>query len=48
MAPDLRRRLVRSAAGVGASVALLALLLLWQPSGLYLWLKSAHVIAIIA
>ena len=39
---------VRAAVAIAITVALVALLALWRPSGLYLWLKAAHVIAIIA
>jgi putative membrane protein len=39
---------LRAVAAVGAAVALAGLLYLWQPSGLYLWIKAAHVIAVIA
>jgi protoporphyrinogen IX oxidase len=37
-----------AAIGFAVTVALLALLLLWRPSALYLWLKAIHVIAVIA
>jgi len=38
----------RAAVGLIATVALIGLLLLWHPSGLYLWLKAFHVVAVIA
>jgi protoporphyrinogen IX oxidase len=38
----------RAAIGVLLTAALIGLLLLWRPSGLYLWLKAFHVIAVIA
>ncbi len=33
---------------LAVTAALLAVLVLWQPSALYLWLKAIHVIAVIA
>lgn len=39
---------LRAAAGIAITLALLGILVLWRPSGLYLWLKAAHVVAIIA
>lgn len=33
---------------LGIAAALLGLLLLWNPSGLYLWLKALHIVAVIA
>ena len=33
---------------LGIAAALLGVLLLWNPAGLYLWLKAFHVIAVIA
>ena len=41
-------RILRAAVGLGAAAILLALLVWWQPSGLYLWVKALHVIAVIA
>jgi len=41
-------RMLRAVAGLGAAAILLALLVWWQPSGLYLWFKALHVIAVIA
>ena len=38
----------RAEIAIGITVALLGVLLLWKPSGLYLWLKAFHVIAVIA
>jgi len=35
-------------AGLGAVGLLILILWLWQPSGLYLWLKAVHLIAVIA
>ena len=37
-----------AAIALAVTAALLALLLLWRPSALYLWLKAIHVIAVIA
>jgi putative membrane protein len=39
---------LRAAAGIAITLALLGILVLWRPSGLYLWLKAAHVVAVIA
>ena len=38
----------RAVVAVAITVALVGLLVLWRPSGLYPWLKAVHVIAIIA
>ena len=40
--------LLRALIGVAITAALAGLLIWWNPTGLYLWLKSLHVIAIIA
>ncbi len=40
--------MVRALVGVGIAVAIVGLLMLWNPSGLYLWLKAAHIIAVIS
>ncbi len=40
--------MVRAVIGLVLVVLLVAGLFLWNPSGLYLWLKAAHVIAVIA
>ncbi len=40
--------LVRAVVALVVVAALVAVLWLWQPSGLYLWLKALHVIAVIA
>jgi putative membrane protein len=40
--------LLRALAAIAIAAVLFGLLLLWSPSGLYLWLKAAHVIAVIA
>src|ERR1700681_2894155 len=34
--------------GLAVAAALLVALVVWHPSGLYLWLKAVHVIAVIA
>ncbi len=41
-------RIVRATVGLVAAGVLLAVLVWWQPSGLYLWFKALHVIAIIS
>jgi protoporphyrinogen IX oxidase len=43
-----QRGWLRAAIAITVTAVLLAGLVLWRPSGLYLWLKAAHVIAIIA
>jgi protoporphyrinogen IX oxidase len=40
--------MVRALVGVAIAVAIVGLLILWDPSGLYLWLKAAHIIAVIS
>ena len=40
--------MIRAATGLAIMAALVAILALWQPSGLYPWLKAVHVIAVIA
>ena len=42
------QRWFRAEIAIGVTAALLGVLLLWRPSGLYLWLKAFHVIAVIA
>jgi putative membrane protein len=41
-------RLIRAVAALAITVAVVALLMWWRPSGLYLWLKALHVIAVIS
>jgi putative membrane protein len=45
---DRRRRMLRAAVALAVTVAAIAVLFIWQPSGLYLWFKALHVIAVIA
>src|SRR6202521_6134290 len=47
MTAAVKMRIVRTIAGLAIRAALFAALLLWHPSGLYLWLKAVHVIAVI-
>jgi len=42
------RHWIPAAVAIAVMVGLLGLLWLWKPSGLYLWLKAFHVIAVIA
>jgi putative membrane protein len=42
------QRWLRAEIAIAVTLALLGVLWLWQPSGLYLWLKAFHVIAVIA
>jgi protoporphyrinogen IX oxidase len=48
MTADVKRRAVRALTSLAILAALILVLALWRPSGLYLWLKAVHVIAIIA
>lgn len=42
------RPLVRAVVGLCITVALVGALFLWAPSDLYLWIKAAHLVAVIA
>jgi putative membrane protein len=42
------RRWLRAEMAIGVTAALFGVLWLWSPSGMYLWLKAFHVIAVIA
>jgi putative membrane protein len=48
MTASAKTRTLRVVVGLGITAAIVAVLLLWRPSGLYLWVKAAHVIAVIA
>jgi putative membrane protein len=48
MTADVRQRVVRAVVGVALTALVAVLLIRWSPSGLYLWLKALHVIAVIA
>jgi putative membrane protein len=41
-------RFIRAAAGLAVVAIIVGVLALWQPSGLYLWIKAIHVIAVIS
>lgn len=43
-----RRIMFRAVAALAVTAALFLVLALWRPSGLYLWLKAAHVVAVTA
>jgi putative membrane protein len=43
-----KTRLIRALAALAITAGLVGLLVWWRPSGLYLWLKALHVIAVIA
>jgi len=45
---DLIRRWLRAEVALILTVALFGVLLLWNPSGMFLWLKALHVMAVIA
>lgn len=44
---DARRSILRSVVSLAILALLVGVLAVWQPSGLYLWLKAAHVVAVI-
>ena len=48
MAPQTQTAIIRAAVAVLITAALVGILAWWYPSGLYLWLKAAHIIAVIA
>jgi putative membrane protein len=48
MTKERKIRIVRAAVALAFTAAGVALLAWWKPSGLYLWLKALHVIAVIA
>jgi putative membrane protein len=41
-------RMIRALVGVGMVVVILVALAIWNPSGLYNWIKALHVIAVIS
>jgi protoporphyrinogen IX oxidase len=43
-----KQRIIRALVALAVTAVVAALLAWWRPSGLYLWLKAIHVIAIIA
>jgi putative membrane protein len=45
---EFTQRWLRAVIAIVATVVLFAVLVIWNPSGLYLWLKAFHVIAVIA
>jgi putative membrane protein len=45
---DAKRYAARAITALAVTAAIVAALVLWQPSGLYLWFKTIHVIAVIA
>ncbi len=48
MSPETRTALGRAAVALLILAALVALLAWWSPSGLYLWFKAFHIMAVIA
>jgi protoporphyrinogen IX oxidase len=48
MAADVKTRGNRAVIGLIITAVLLGALLWWQPSGLYLWAKAVHIIAVIS
>jgi putative membrane protein len=39
---------MRAIAGLAITAALVAILVLWNPAGIYLWVKAAHIVAVIS
>jgi len=48
MTADVKTRIARAGIGLAITAALVGALLWWRPSGLYLWVKAVHVIAVIS
>ena len=48
MSPETRSWVSRAAVALLALAGLVALLIWWNPTGLYLWFKAFHIIAVIA
>src|SRR6266702_4377848 len=48
MAADVKTRMVRAGIGLVITAVLVGVLLWWRPSGLYLWAKAFHIIAVIS
>jgi putative membrane protein len=48
MTPASHIATIRAAAALAIAAALVALLAWWSPAGIYLWLKAAHIVAVIA
>jgi protoporphyrinogen IX oxidase len=45
---EFTQRWLRAVIAIVATIVLFAALVIWNPSGLYLWLKAFHVIAVIS
>jgi protoporphyrinogen IX oxidase len=48
MTASAKTRILRVTVGLAITAAIGAALLVWRPSGLYLWVKAVHVIAVIS
>jgi putative membrane protein len=48
MTPEAQRATVRAVVALSATAVLATLLVWWNPTGLYLWIKAAHIFAVIA
>ena len=48
MQAETRAVVIRTITGLLIAAALVGLLVWWSPSGLYLWMKALHIIAVIA
>lgn len=48
MTEDGKNRILRAVVALLITAGAAAALILWQPSGLFLWLKAAHVVAVTA
>jgi len=47
-APEGKQRIVRPLVAVALTAGIFMLLAWWHPSGLYLWIKALHIIAVIS
>jgi putative membrane protein len=45
---DAKKRWIRAVVAIGAVAVLVAALVVWRPSYLYLWIKAVHVMAVIS
>ncbi len=48
MKASAQTRVLRVVVGLAITAAIVVAVIIWQPSGLYLWVKAVHVIAVIA
>ena len=48
MTPEAQTATIRAVVALAATAVLVTLLMWWNPTGLYLWIKAAHIFAVIA